>query len=183
MSGWGCPFASCHQDPSQWARTWRLYDDVLKKRSGSGKTVAIGLRISFELLDLYVGQFCSVFYPHCFANTFVLEEAEILQYTKFFVAAMRYLEGLQWGAALSCVQGRRGSHYSASAFPLPLPTGDPGSVVFVADCGYSSGAFSYLLSCIMGELTIRVSSPGRRGTFVQRFKAIAMLQNFIENPR
>ena len=176
------PMLLVNKNLLQWARTWRLYDDVLKKRSDTGKTVAIGLRFSFELLDLYVGQFCSVFYPHCFSNTFVLAEAEILQYTKFFVAAMRYLQGLHWGVTLSIVQGRRGSHYSASAFPLPLPTGESGSLVFVADCGYSSGAFSYLLSCIMEELTIRVSSPGRRGTFVQRFKAIAMLQNFIENP-
>jgi hypothetical protein len=67
--------------------------------SADGRTVAIGLRFSFELLDIFVGQFCSVFYPHCFFDEFVLREDEILQYTKHFVAAIRYLESLRFTVA------------------------------------------------------------------------------------
>ena len=58
--GGGTPLLRVNRNLLAWLRSWRLKDNKLAARQSVG-TVAIGLRFAFELLDIYLGQFCFVF--------------------------------------------------------------------------------------------------------------------------
>ena len=98
--------------------------------------VAIGVRFCFELLDNYVGQFCAMFLPHCYADAFFVESENIIGYTRFYHGAMRYFQSLRWETNTEdamYITGDKGSKFSLSAFPVGLPlaaAADVGKHVF-----------------------------------------------------
>ena len=132
-----------------------------------------------------------MFYPNVDAEEFVVTEGLVMNYTRFFVGAVKYLEQLVWYVEPTngkrSIQGRRGARYAPAAFPLPLPecfAKEPHlKPVFPMDRErnrvYSSDAFDYLCKCVAPELDNRVSRS-RRETFTQRLYALACLYRFIE---
>ena len=168
----------------QWSRDWTIRDGKKTRRAKQfGKKTAIGVRFCFELQDNYICQFCTMFFPHNKPTEFLLEGAAVMDYTKYFVGAMRYLRSLTWfyepESARFTVAGRGGERYLCDAFPgkLPVPA-DPcyhRLPLFASD----SAAFDYLFGCFAPELANRVKE-GRRETFKCRLYALAALYNYIE---
>ena len=57
------------------------------------ETCAAGLKFAFELLDIFVGQFCASFIPHCSEDEFLLSEEEaksVPEGARFLAAALRH---------------------------------------------------------------------------------------------
>ena len=175
----------------EWCRKWKLDGEKMILRN-QAKTTAIGVRFCFELLDIYICQYCVMFFPHCKLNSFLSAEELVLDYTKYFLGAVRFLEGLSW-----CLDETREKVYVASdesifeacAFPVKLPNADlarerVGRKVFEA-CGGTScleACCDYLHDAIGQELLARVSTT-RRETFSHRLWALAALHGYIDrNP-
>jgi hypothetical protein len=136
------------------------------------------------MLDIYICQYCVMFFPHTRSTEFLPTGPEILQYTKFFVGAMNYLADLRWCYETDrerlVVQGRNGARYSCDAFPelLPAEHGPDvhGKAVFGAR---PEDRLQYLQLCFGFELANR-TSKSRRETFAHRLKALAKLCDYIE---
>ena len=154
------------------------------------KLLASVFAFCFELLDNYIGQFCCMFFPHVRQDEFLVQGEWVMAYTKFFVRAMQYLEGLTWRCEQDTGQmlviGHDGAAYAIESFPLPLhghvTPAMHGQKVFPKTCGwrtYSDAAFAYLCECFKPELENRVSK-GRRETFRHRLTALAALYDHIE---
>ena len=177
----------------EWCRKHTLRQDGPRLRS-TGRTLAIGVRFAFELLDLFIGQYAAVCLPHCEQGCFEAKGAEVMEYTAFFVGVMNYLEQLTWGMEEDGDWTvRHGSwHISIGAFPAPLPLGDPvhgrisGSPVFCRgshESAYSCSAFSYLVSILNAEVASLTQSTTRRSTFLNRLYAVAALYEWVEVPQ
>ena len=71
-------------------------DGRLQRRAGVGyKRTAVGVRYAYEMLDLYIGQYCSMMFPHLNQDTFVYPFAEkVVNFTKFYLSALSYLRHL-----------------------------------------------------------------------------------------
>ena len=78
-----------------WCRKWKLDGEKITLRN-QAETTAIGVRFSFELLDIYICQFCVMFFPRCKLNSFMSADELVLEYTKYSFGAVRFLEGLTW---------------------------------------------------------------------------------------
>ena len=114
-----------------------------------------------------------------------------MRYTLFFVGTMRFLQELRWGVPIDgkdTVTSDSGV-LLASAFPMPLPQGDPvmgrvhGDPVFTmgnGDAVYSRSAFDYLAVCLEQEVAALTQSAQRRSTFAHRLRAVAALYRYIE---
>ena len=168
-----------------YARSYYFKDGVAKKRvKTEDKTVAIGARFCFELLDNFIGQFCTLFFPHCSADAFHVQSDEIVGHTRCYYAAMAYLKNLRWafnGDKPFLTDGC-GASYAVDAFPLWFD-GEPaisGRRLFALPDGafHHSAAYEYLHRCMQRDLALRVG-PERCETFGYRLKAVSLLHSHI----
>ena len=58
-------------------------------------TMAVGVRFHYELLDLYAGQWATVFLPHATRMAFYLEHP-LMEYGRFFGGVLSYLMQLEY---------------------------------------------------------------------------------------
>ena len=96
-----------------------------------------------------------------------------MDYTRYYRAAMEYLQDLQWRGADRLGHRGSGCQYARKAFPSALPAFTCiGANVFPS----SAEAFGYFYRCIEEDLSRRVG-PTRVLTFLQHLNAIALLHN------
>ena len=63
-----------------WSRLHHLQGGAIKKRSDRNKkTIAMGVRFSFELRDNFLGEFMAMFFPHCAQDAFYYEGPEVIE--------------------------------------------------------------------------------------------------------
>ena len=173
-----------------WLRKYKKEPDRLRRRQDRC-TLAIGVRFVYELMDLFIGQYAGMFLPHYEQGCFESTGDDIMEYTSFFVGTMTYLQELRWGGTVDGSQTvrYRSGYLDVSAFPAPLPLGDPilgrveGSQVFGRGSDervYSQTAFAYLLSILEEEVAALTQCAARRITFTYRIRAVAALYHYIE---
>jgi len=112
----------------QYARLWSWEGGAVKRRKlPEGKLYAIGVRFVFELLDNYIGQYCSTFFPHTHEEVFYYDNEDVIAYTRYYYGAMQYLKALRYGYDLetltSYVIGPKGASFGLGAFPGLFPAG------------------------------------------------------------
>ena len=79
-----------------YARKFRLAQDTVKARTlRPGQLIGVGVRFSFELLDISIGQYSVMFFPHTSPKQLCPREDVPLEYTRCFVGALQYLSGLR----------------------------------------------------------------------------------------
>ena len=160
---------------AHYARHWKWDSSgEAKKRHHTEKKpiTAIGIRFSFEMHDNFIGEFATMFFPHSDMRTFATPQTpELLQYTRFYRAAMDYLLGLRWESETIIYLGPQ--RFSKDAFPLEthLPSSTATGNLVYED---AHEAADYLEFCLQVDLCRRVG-PNRRETFKQRIKAIRLL--------
>jgi len=182
--------------------------DEQKKRVGPrsrDKITAIGINFAFELLDNFIVQFATTFFPHTHFMAFTHEEEEeLMQYTKHYAGVVAYLTRLKWYAkdddgpphARTWFVRLDQNHYcKPSLFPLPLPgepqihrlwdPSTPAPHVFIDSRVHDGPVFAsqedaylYLYHCLATDLMRRVS-PNRVHTFRRRLLAIAELYRHV----
>ena len=67
----GWPGAIVEQSFLTWSRFWAMRDGKVQPRCRK-KTTAIGVRFCFELLDNYICQYCTMFFPHSTQHEFLV---------------------------------------------------------------------------------------------------------------
>ena len=157
-----------------------------KSKGRGGRCRAIGIRFAYEMQDRYIGQYATVFYPHCRADSFIDASGRLpIDYTRHFVGVMCFLEQLRYGAS-DTSDGRnlcyRGDSIAAHAFPHPLPMADnavEGELLFGTSIEGSRRAFDYLVHCLLYDVEIRCPEPGRRQTLSYRLQAFFDLRLFL----
>ena len=111
-----------------WARLHTMRAGKVVRRVTAGKTMAIGVRFCFELLDNYLCQFCVMFFSHSHEHDFLSRGDWAVSYSKFFVGAMTYLDSLCWDYQPAdrdharderLLVPRGSSLYNPDAFPCP----------------------------------------------------------------
>ena len=175
----------CYQSLLLYVRSHKLGDSGACLRAsdrgrGYGKPCAVGVRFCYELLDNYIGQCCTTFFPHARRDAFaVLSEDVQFDYTKHYLGALRYLRKLKW-----CRYDDNGTYYvtgvsgvadvAESAFPHPTDgfgsMAANGREVFPDD----EAAHTYLCACIRQDLCLRVG-PCRVASFEYRMEAVYQL--------
>ena len=98
-------------------RTYKLSEDRSKviERRGRGELsrVAVGVRYAFEMQDNFIGQFCTMMFPHGDAGTFAplpeFEDSELIPFTRHYLKAVKYLQHLvcMTGTRPSCAHSIR----------------------------------------------------------------------------
>ena len=86
-----------------YCRLYRLTDkDAVEHRNARNKTLSIGVRFSFELLDIFIGQFATVFFPHGRRTAFLDKPngMDVLQYTGHFIGVQEFLFSLVYELSL-----------------------------------------------------------------------------------
>ena len=81
--------------------------------------IAIGVRFSYELLDISLGQFGVMFVPHCSQRSLSPRGDEIMDYTCCFVGLLQYLGRLRHSDQPGYILGDDDVLLNRSAFPLP----------------------------------------------------------------
>ena len=86
--------------------------DTLTKRRGRGhdSRVAVGVRYAFEMQDNFIGQFCTMMFPHVDACTFKPPpDSQLICFTEYYLRAVQYLRHLAWttGTPPSCAAAHR----------------------------------------------------------------------------
>ena len=183
---------------NKFAHEFRMDKGVAtKRRLATGQMIAVGTRFSYELLDIYISQVCTMFFPHKHQHDFLPlgDDAEILPCTQHFVGALNYLCQLHWtwAADSECVVRPLSANdiYSRSAFPGNLSESAsafaPGAPVF-ADVDATGGikpsmgmAFRYFMDVCLTELETR-ARQGRRLTLMHRLNAVYQLTNYLDDP-
>ena len=158
---------------------WNEKEKTAKRRLHTEKKpiTAIGIRFSYEMLDNYIGEFATMFWPHSDIKTFTMAASpELMQYTNFYRSSMEFLTSLRWESPTIVYTGRQ--RMAKKAFPPGLPdyTDADELVYYNATTGGSDAesAADYLEFCLRVDLARRVG-PNRRETFAQRIKAIRLL--------
>jgi len=139
----------------------------------------MGIRFCFELLDNFIGQFVSVFFPHAFLDTFIptVPSEQVLKYVQHYTGAIEFLCNLRMGdPGLVCHRGHLLSLQEFPRFPdlvalLAIPPEDR----------YES-AHEYLRKCTVDDLMLRVN-PSRVKTYIEHVNAVGLLYKYwLENP-
>jgi hypothetical protein len=162
-----------------YCRLYRLGDkDTIEFRKARNKTLSIGVRFNFELLDNFIGQFASVFLPHARRTAFLgkPDGMDVLQYTANFIGVQEFLYKLVYSDEPKTTVRSDGIFLHAKAFPLALPRRAESLNVFAS----RRDAWDYLKECILEDLRLRVS-PARTETFVHRFDAVKSLYSRLYN--
>ncbi|CAK0906440.1 unnamed protein product, partial [Prorocentrum cordatum] len=81
------------------------HNRVIERRGrGDDSRVAVGVRYAFEMQDNFIGQFCTMMFPHGAPGTFVPpldSDPELIPFTKHYLKAVKYLRHLV------CLKGTR----------------------------------------------------------------------------
>ena len=168
-----------HLNFLEYSRLYRLQDGgAVVKRGHRTKNLCIGVRFAFELMDVFIGQFASVFFPHGRRTSFLRKPdgMEILEYTGHFIGVQEFLYGLLYSSEARDYVTSDGMFLAAKAFPRALPQNAENLQVFTT----SRDAWDYLRDCIVDDLELRVS-PARMLTFVNRFEAVKSLYSRLYN--
>ena len=140
------------------------------------ETLAVGVRFQFELLDLYHGQWASVFLPHGSRQAFYIEHP-LIQFSRFYAGVITYLMSLDYRPdsdrqeVLADYVGIARRFVKVSDFPGELPA-------LPMD---RSTAASYYISVVTTELSCRVR-PSRVLTFSYRVRALEELLSHLGTP-
>ena len=175
---------------ADYARQWVWSEpkkQARRRRHTDQKPItAIGIRFSFEMLDNYIGEFATTFFPHSDIKTFTMTQSpQLMEYTQFYRSTMEYLCRLRWESQDIINMGQQ--RYKRTAFPKGLPDFTAAGRPVFEDNTIRSAiteAADYLEFVIRLDLMRRVG-PSRRKTFAQRIKAIRLLHNHAttsENP-
>ena len=129
-----------------YARKFRLAGDMVKPRKlRDGQMIGVGVRFSFELLDISIGQYAIMFLPHTSPRDLCPREEVPLEYTRCFVGALHYLSALRCGTTREEVLAEDGTVVLRAAFPsqrlLPAHS-EAGSLLFPQDWDHKSGVHS-----------------------------------------
>ena len=68
---------------------------VRPRATRPGQMVGVGVRFAYELLDVSIGQFAVVFFPHTSPVQLCPRQEVPMEYTRCFVGALDYLCGLR----------------------------------------------------------------------------------------
>ena len=101
---------------------WNEKDRTAKRRQHTEKKpiTAIGIRFSYEMLDNFIGEFATMFWPHSDIKTFTMTASpELMQYTKFYRSTMEFLTTLRWESESIIYAGRQ--RMAIDAFPPGMP--------------------------------------------------------------
>ena len=139
--------ASCNEDGTY---TVRL------RISGRGKhatknSTAIGVRFAWELLDIYVGQFCAMFIVHNSKSE--------------FVTTKKVPDGAKW------LSGALESKAVSAALQKSIRNGETAE---------GTNVFNFLVNKMLSDLTLRGAKEERRKTFRFRMEAMLLLLRACE---
>ena len=167
-----------------YARRFRLDKETVSARKPrAGQLVGVGVRFSFELLDIAIGQFAVMFYPHTSPAQLCPREDVPMEYTRCFIGALQYLSSLRCGASRHIVVLQDGTSVHRSGFPSMdiLPDGgEPGALLFPQD--EFQTAFRYLAACLDDDMMDRSPSKSRALTLQLRLRALLRLYRYVEFP-
>ena len=167
-----------------YARRHRLVKDgVAIRKPRPGQMVGVGVRFAFELLDVSVGQYAVMFFPHSSTSQLLPADEVPMEYTRCFIGALSYLSALRSGDSAADVVLPDGVVVPRSAYPCTsaLPCcGAPGSELFPRDS--FDTAFRYLAAALDADMLDRVPSSHRALTLQLRLRALLRLHRHIEHP-
>ncbi|CAK0897525.1 unnamed protein product, partial [Prorocentrum cordatum] len=103
---------------------WKDAKTVTKRRGrGQDCLVAVGVRYAFEMQDNFIGQFCTMMFPHRDSATFLPpSETEVIAFTAYCLRALQYLRHLAWTTGTP--PGRVDSHRRRLAQQLHRAVGE-----------------------------------------------------------
>ena len=148
--------------------------------------ISVGIRFSFEMLDIYLCQMCTMFFPHRRSDDFLSPSRQrqlVMPYTRHISGAMDYLRDLCWhcrenGDLFIRRSFQNGDVYAKAAFPrdLTLFSGEfvAGAPVFPTRLR----AFQYFSTVILSDLDCRARC-GRRLSLAHHLHALFLLDGYV----
>ena len=152
-----------------------VHERLSGRGHAAGKTIAVGVKFQWELLDLYNGHFATMFFPHATRYAFYAA-APLIEHTRFYAGVMCYLMSLDYRPGSDSLEVLADTIPAASGQAMARRVARvddyPGSLPFLPMA--RSTAAEYYCQVVSHELSRRVA-PSRVHTCIYRLRAVDLL--------